>query len=111
MYKMPSYPLFWLPWLEEEISVYLKEGSQRSMGVLKGCVSQSPDLNPIEPLWEILEQCLRKHYPPPSTKHQIMEFLWGKRGLIPPVQFQTLVEFMPRHIAVVLAARGGPTPY
>uniref|UniRef100_A0A674A608 Neurexophilin 4 n=1 Tax=Salmo trutta TaxID=8032 RepID=A0A674A608_SALTR len=34
--KMPRCPLFLLPWLEEEISVTLKEGSQGSTGGLKG---------------------------------------------------------------------------
>ena len=36
---MPSCPLSWLPWLEENMSVTLKEGTQRSLGGLKGvCV-------------------------------------------------------------------------
>ena len=75
------------------------------------CVSQSPDLNPIEHLWEILERCLRQRFPPPSTKHQIMEFLVEEWCHIPPIEFQTLVESMPRQIEAVLEAHGGPMPY
>jgi transposase len=33
------------------------------------------DLNPNEQVWEILKWRLRPRFPPPSTKHQIMEFL------------------------------------
>ena len=62
--------------------------------------SQSPDLNPIEHLWEILERRLR----------QIMEFLIEEWCRIPPVEFQTLVESMPRQIEAVLE-RSRPTPY
>ena len=58
------------------------------------CVCLSPDLNPIEDLWEILESSLSQRFPPPSTKHQMMEYL---------------VEEW--HIEAVLAAHGGPTPY
>ena len=39
MNKMPSCLLFWLPWLEEEMSVTLKERSQMTIEGLKGvCV-------------------------------------------------------------------------
>ena len=72
---------------------------------------QSHDLNQIKNLWEILERHLRQHFPPPSTKHPIMQFLMEECCLLPPLEFQTLVESMPWHIEAVLAARGGPTPY
>jgi hypothetical protein len=35
IYKNAQFLIIWLPWLEEEISVTLKEGSQRSIGGLK----------------------------------------------------------------------------
>jgi transposase len=73
--------------------------------------SQSPDLNTIEDLWEILEQHLRQRFPAPSTKHQIMEFLVEEWCRIPPIEFQRLVESKPRPIKAVLEARGGPTSY
>jgi hypothetical protein len=116
MYKNVQLPIiFCYRGFEEEISVNLIEGSQRSNVGVKGCVfmcvSQSPDLNPTAHLWEILERRLRKCFPPASTKHQIMEFIMEELSYIPPIEFQTLVESMPRCIEAVLAARGGPTPY
>ena len=73
--------------------------------------SQSPDLNPInlKSLWVILEWCLRQRFQPPSTKHQIMEFLVEQWCCIPPIDFQTLVESMPRCIEAILV-RGDQCP-
>jgi hypothetical protein len=84
----------------------------------KGCVrfkecvsvSQSPDCNPIEHFWEILKQRLSQHFTTP-TKHQIMEFLMEESYHPIPIDYETLVESMPRPIEAVLVARGAPTPY
>ena len=61
-------------------------------------------------LWEIQERCLRRRFPPPSTKHKIIEILVEEWCRIPPIEFQTLVESMPRCMEAVMA-RDGPTPY
>ena len=67
--------------------------------------SQSSDLHPIEHTWDILEWSPRQGFPPPSTKLLMEE--WCR---IPPIEFQILVESMPRCIEAVLTC-GDPTPY
>ena len=62
-------------------------------------------------LMEIVERRLRQCFPPPSTKHQIIEYLVEEWCRIPPIEFQTLVEAMPRGNEAVLAARDGQMPY
>jgi hypothetical protein len=54
---------------------------------------------------------LRQRFLPPSTKHQIMEFLVEEWCSIPPIEFQTFVEYMPRCIEAVLAQRPIKTRY
>uniref|UniRef100_A0A673Y5G3 Uncharacterized protein n=1 Tax=Salmo trutta TaxID=8032 RepID=A0A673Y5G3_SALTR len=50
-------------------------------------------------------------FPPPSTKHQIMEFL-NLTGLHRALTSTLhLVESLPRRVEAVIAAKGGPTPY
>ncbi len=73
--------------------------------------SQSPDLNPLEHLWRILGQRVRQRSPPPSSKHQMREYLLEEWCPIPPVGIQRLVESMPRRTEAVLGTRIGPTPY
>ena len=72
--------------------------------------SQLPDLNPIERLWDILEQCLRQHFPPPSNRCELIDFLMEEWCHIHPAEFQMLVDSMPQRIQAVLAACRGPTP-
>ena len=64
--------------------------------------SQSPDFNRIEHLWEIRERRLRQRFPEPSTEHQMVEFLVEEWCRVPPIEFQTHVESIPRCIEAVL---------
>ena len=55
-------------------------------------LSQSPALNPIEHLWDILERHLRQRFPPPSNSCELINFLVEEWCRIPPAEFQTQVD-------------------
>lgn len=72
--------------------------------------SQSPDLNPIEHLWEVLDRRIRMHS---DIKNQqqlfgIIESEWSR---IPAETLQKLVDSMPRRCQAVLDSRGYSTKY
>ncbi len=72
---------------------------------------ESPDLNPIEHLWDVVEQEIRIMDVQPTNLHQLcfaIRSIWTK---ISEKCFQHLVESMPRRIKAVLKAKGGPTRY
>ena len=74
--------------------------SHRAQGVTKlfdenDVNHMSSHLRPIEHLWKSLEQHVRQHSPPPSSKHHLKENLVEERCSIPPVQLQRLVETIP----------------
>lgn len=70
---------------------------------------QSPDLNIIEHVWEILERKIRKHAisGAPTLKEKLQEE-WQK---ITPEELDNLVASMPRRLQAVIDAGGGPTKY
>jgi len=72
---------------------------------------QSPDLNPIEHLWDVVEQELRVLDVHPTILHQLQDAIQSIWANISKVCFQHLVESMPRRIMAVLKAKGGQTQY
>jgi len=69
---------------------------------------QSPDLNPIEHLWDVVECKIRIIDVHPTNLQQLRDAvmsIWK----ISEQCFQHLVESMPRIIKTVLKAKGGPT--
>ena len=72
---------------------------------------QSPDLNPIEHLWDVVEQELRALDVHPSNLHQLQDAILSILANISKECYQHLVESMPHRIKAVLKAKGGPTPY
>ncbi len=72
---------------------------------------QSPDLNPIEHLWDVEEREIHIMDVQPTNLQQLRDAfmtIWTK---ISEECFQHLVESMPRRIKTVLKAKGGPTRY
>ncbi|XDV38987.1 hypothetical protein PO909_008291 [Leuciscus waleckii] len=72
---------------------------------------QSPDLNPIEHLWDVVERELRALDVHPTNLHQLQDAILSILANISKECFQHLVESMPRRIKAVLKAKGGQTQY
>ena len=73
--------------------------------------TQSPDLNPIEHLWQYLMTKLQQYDTPPKGVHDLWDRVAEEWNEIPPETCQTLIESMPRRIQAVLKAKGGHTFY
>lgn len=71
----------------------------------------SPDLNPIEHLWDILDRRIRHRPNPPQTLQQLTEALVEEWDSIPQEDIRRLVRSMPRRCQEVIRAAGGHTRY
>lgn len=71
--------------------------------------ANSPDLNPIEHLWEHLKQKFSGQYGGGKEGlFRAVERVWSE---IPPDVIRNLVDSMPRRLEAVIKARGGNTKY
>lgn len=70
---------------------------------------QSPDLNPIEHLWEHLDRKIRQH--DITNANQLKTALQREWDAIPREVTSNLVDSMRRRLEAVLKAKGGPTKY
>lgn len=70
---------------------------------------QSPDVNPIEHLWDVLERRIRKRTI--TSKETLKTALKEEWQSILPNITEKLVESMPRRLCAVIKAKGYPTKY
>lgn len=71
--------------------------------------SQSPDMNPIEHLWDFIKKEVRKVGPKSVAELRlVVSNIWVA---IPSTLCETLVNSMPSRVEALGRARGGPTPY
>lgn len=71
--------------------------------------ANSPDMNPIESLWNILKRNVRNKAP--QTLGQLKEDIVSCWNEIPSDTCAKLIEQMPRRIKALIKAKGGPTKY
>lgn len=78
--------------------------------------SFSPDLNPIEHVWDTMKDYIEENYPDiegssrvlPERLRQIVVEAWDS---VSTQYLLRLIESMPARCQAVIDARGGPTPY
>ena len=73
--------------------------------------AQSPDLNPMEHLWDHLDRQIRKRRPLPTSLPGLAAALRDEWGKIPLDVVGNLISSMPNRTAAVIRARGKNTPY
>ncbi|CAK9827588.1 Transposable element Tcb1 transposase [Anthophora retusa] len=70
---------------------------------------QSPDINPIEHLWDYLEKKLHNHNI--SSKESLKIALLEEWNKINPAVTSNLVNSMPRRLEAIIKSKGNPTKY
>ncbi|GFX11323.1 transposable element Tcb2 transposase [Trichonephila clavipes] len=71
----------------------------------------SPDLNPIEHLWDVSGQGVKGCQTAPTNLTELWTTLANIWLVITVERFQKLFQSMPRRVAVIIKVRGGPTRY
>ena len=70
---------------------------------------QSPDLNPIEHLWDLLKTRIRWHTI--NNKEELKRCLRLEWNAITPEECQNFVNSILKSISAVIKSKGGPTKY
>lgn len=73
--------------------------------------AQSPDMNPIEHMWDVLGRRIQERSPPPSTLQELRLALQHEWDAIPQEIVRDLIQGMPRRISALLQSGGSHTKY
>ena len=71
----------------------------------------SPDLSPIEHLWDVLDRRIRNCPQPPTTRQALRIALIQEWNAIPQAEINRLILSMTRRVRAGLNANGGHTRY
>lgn len=84
---------------------------KKRLKILPNWPSQSPDLNPIEHLWDELDRKVRKRPQHPRNALELEIALQEEWAKIPSTFYKKLVESMPNRIEECIYRNGWPTSY
>ncbi|KAL6457486.1 hypothetical protein MHYP_G00344490 [Metynnis hypsauchen] len=73
--------------------------------------ARSPDLNPIEHIWDIMSRSIHQCHVAPQTVQELADALVQVWEEIPQETIRYLIRSMPRRCREVIQARGGHTQY
>ena len=73
--------------------------------------ARSPDLNPIEHIWDIMSRSIHQRHVAPQTVQELADALVQVWEEIPQETIHHLIRSMPRRCREVIQARGGHTHY
>ncbi|UYV68874.1 hypothetical protein LAZ67_6001398 [Cordylochernes scorpioides] len=110
-----------LPYLQEVPNALYQQDNARPH---TACISQqalqdvqmlpwppySPDLSPIEHVWDIIGRRLHA-LPQPRSEDELWQMVKREWRAIPQEAIRTLNDSLPRRVAACIAVRGGPTCY
>lgn len=85
--------------------------SEKGLILLEDWPSQSPDLNPIEHLWDELGRRLKNRFEHPKNLGELENFLRQEWEQIPREKYLNLIDSMPRRIEECIANNGWSTRY
>ena len=69
----------------------------------------SPDLNPIENIWNLLKRRINDHQPRPTRRTEVKEAIIVEWNKITMEEISNVVDSVPERVQAVISANGGNT--
>jgi DDE superfamily endonuclease len=86
----------------------LRESGMQEVPSFPPC---SPDLNPIEGVWNLLKRRIYQRQPRPTKYAELIEAIREEWDALEPDDYVEFILSMPERVQAVLAANGGQTKY
>ncbi|GFW31319.1 hypothetical protein TNCV_2579001 [Trichonephila clavipes] len=75
------------------------------------CPAYSPDMSPIEHVWDLVGRRLARDPRPAASKDELLLRIQAMWNSLPQAEIQNLFDSMPRRTAALISTRGGYTKY